>query len=410
MIRKSDGPPGSSQLAAPLVLPCGAVLPNRIAKAGMTEQLAHRDGRPSKRLITLYERWARGGAGLLITGNAVVDRRQPTEPYNVVVDDQSDVNALAAWACAAKSGGGRVWLQLNHPGRQVVRIVSRRPVAPSAVKLRYGVGLFARPSELSHQDIVGLIARFADAAKIAEASGFDGVEVHAAHGYLISQFLSPLSNYRTDSWGGTPVNRRRFLIEVVRAIRGAVSPGFAVGVKLNSADFQRGGFTEEESMAVIEALNAEAVDLLQITGGAVELWSDLYGTDARDREAYFADYARRVRSLARMPLMLTGGIRHPRTMRWLLDEGAVDVVGVARALAVLPDLPASALCGQDIDLAPWPPTSRIHALNFALHSPWHGLQIRRMSEGRDPDPNIRLRRVAREMLATNTRWRLGMER
>ena len=346
----------------------------------------------------------------MITGNAAVDRQQGIDPFCVIVDDQADLDALAAWASAAKSGGGHVWLQLNHPGRQVIRVVTRRPVAPSAIKLRYGVGLFARPRELSSDDIAQLVGRFAHAAKIAEACGFDGVEVHAAHGYLISQFLSPLSNQRTDSWGGTPENRRRFLIEAIRAIRGAVTPGFAVGVKLNSADFERGGFTEEESMAVVEALNAEAVDLLQITGGTVELWSELYGTDARDREAYFADYARRVRSLARMPLMLTGGIRHPQTMRWLLDEGAVDVVGIARALTVQPDLPASALCGQDIDPAPWPPTSRIKTLNFALHSPWHGLQIRRMSEGRDPNPNIRLRRAAREMLSTNARWRFGMER
>src|SRR5262245_5077744 len=174
-------------LSSPLTLPCGSVLPNRIAKAAMSEQLARRDGDPGDRLVRLYGRWAAGGAGLLVTGNVMVDRSHPAEPYNVVVDERTDRDALAAWAAAARCGGGRAWLQRNHPGRQVLRAVSRRPVPPSPVQLRVH-GLFARPRELTPAEIAGLIRRFATAARIASGAGFDGVEIHAAHGYLVSQF------------------------------------------------------------------------------------------------------------------------------------------------------------------------------------------------------------------------------
>jgi hypothetical protein len=149
---------------------------------------------------------------------------------------------------------------------------------------------------------------------------------------------------------------------------------------------------------------------IEVTGGTVGLWSELSSAAARDREAYFADYAERVRSATRLPLMLTGGIRRRATMRRLLGSGAVDVVGLARALAVQTDLPAAALRGDEPAPRPWPPTTRRRAVGFAIHSPWHGLQIRRLAEGRDPDPAIGSARVVREIVTTTVGWRLGRER
>ena len=226
-------------LGESLTLPCGQILRNRTMKAALSEALGDRTHGPSTRLETLYGRWGSGGFGLLITGNVMVDRSQIAEPGNVVVDDDRDAEALTAWAKTAKNGGAEIWMQLNHPGRQSNPIASRgRPVAPSAIALK--IPGMATPRELSTAEIDEIIDKFAETARVAESSGFGGVQIHAAHGYLVAQFLSPLSNQRTDEWGGDPERRRRFLIEIVRRIRSAVAPGFAVSVKLNSADFQRG--------------------------------------------------------------------------------------------------------------------------------------------------------------------------
>lgn len=397
-------------LAEPLRLQCGGVLGNRVAKAAMSEQLATRDGQPSARLLRLYERWGDSGAGLLITGNAVVDRDQPVEAYNVVIDDRVDRDGLARWSAAAKAGGAQVWLQLNHPGRQVPRSLSRSPVAPSAIPLDYAPGMFARPVALTDAEITALIDRFARAAAIAADSGFDGVQLHAAHGYLLSQFLSPRSNQRTDRWGGSPQGRRRFLLEVVRAVRRSVPESFAVAVKLNSADFQDGGFDQAESHAVVACLNDEGVDLLELSGGTVALWRQLYTSDRGEHGAYFARYAHAVRSLARMPLMLTGGIRDAATMTRLVTDGAVDVVGVARAMALVPDLPAQILHNGGEPEPGWAPRSRSPAVNLALHSIWHGLQLRRMADGGNPDPDASLARAAVELATITTRWNRRRER
>ncbi|MDO9355655.1 MAG: NADH:flavin oxidoreductase, partial [Solirubrobacteraceae bacterium] len=253
----------------PFTLPSGGTLPNRLVKAALSEQLGTLGNAPTPRLERLYRQWADGGFGLIITGNVMVDRRALGEPRNVVVEDDRDLAALTSWAAATKSGGGAAWVQLNHPGRQSPRILSLRPVAPSAVGLKLS-GQFARPSVLTEAQIHEIIERFATTAETVVRAGFDGVQIHSAHGYLSSQFLSPITNQRTDAWGGDPERRMRFLLEVVRATRERIGPKAGLGVKLNSADFQRGGFTEEESMGVVEALSAEAVDLLEISGGTYE--------------------------------------------------------------------------------------------------------------------------------------------
>ena len=378
-------------LNEPLRLPNGQVLENRLAKSAMSERVAAKDGAPNPGHLRLYERWGRGGAGLLITGNVMVDRRALGESGNVVVDDQRDAPALAAWAAAAKAGGARVWMQINHPGRQSPRSLSKQPVAPSAVKLKGAGPMFAAPRALTVEEIEEIVRRFATTARIAEAAGFDGVQIHGAHGYLVSQFLSPRTNLRDDEWGGDPERRRRFLLEVVRAVRAAVSPSFAVGLKLNSADFQRGGFDEAESMAVLEALDREGIDLLEISGGTYESAAMFEETVAahessKKREAFFLDYAEKARARVTTPLMLTGGFRTKAGMESALASGAIDVVGLARPLAAEPDLPRRLMSDEAAHAAPIRIATGVKNLDALLQGAWYQVQIDRMARGRDPDP------------------------
>jgi 2,4-dienoyl-CoA reductase-like NADH-dependent reductase (Old Yellow Enzyme family) len=380
----------STTLSRPLTLASGAILPNRIAKAAMSERVAGADGAPNQALVRLYERWAEGGAGLLITGNVMVDRTAIAESGNVVVDDERDLPALRRWAAVTRARGAQAWLQINHPGRQIPRFLSPEPVAPSAIGLAGTGGLFARPRALLEHEIAAIVERFARTAEIAEATGFDGVQIHGAHGYLISQFLSPRSNLRSDGWGGTADKRRRFLLEVIRAVRAAVSPSFAVALKLNSADFQRGGFDESESMAVVEAL--EGIDLLEISGGTYE--SAAMFTEAkpaastRAREAFFLDYAEKVRNRTRVPLMVTGGFRTRVGMEEALVSGAVDVIGMARPFAAEPDLAARLIRGDSDAARTIQLDTGIKKLDAIIQGSWYQLQLNRMAQGLAPDPHL----------------------
>ncbi len=376
-------------LSEPLTLPTGT-LPHRLAKAAMSERIAAKDGAPSEELVRLYERWARGGAGLLITGNVMIDRRAIAESGNVVVEDESALDALRAWAQASKRGGAAVWMQINHPGRQTPRFVTREPVAPSAVAMKGTGGTFARPRALEEDEIVDIVARFARTAAIAERAGFDGVQIHGAHGYLVNQFLSPLTNLRDDGWGGDATRRRRFLTEVITAVRSAVSPRFQVGLKLNSADFQRGGFSEEESMEVVRGL--AGIDLLEISGGTYEsaaMFDERNKAESTQRrEAFFLEYAEKVRALTETPLMVTGGFRTRAGMEEAITSGATDVIGLARPLAVEPDLPARLLGGDVSAARPIQLATGIKQLDAVIQGSWYQLQLDRMGRGQDPDPTM----------------------
>lgn len=356
----------------------------------MSEQLGDRRHAPTPQLATLYGRWARGGCGLAITGNVMVDRRALGEPRNVVLDAESDLNRFRTWAAAGTAHGMATWMQLNHPGRQSPRHLSSQPVAPSAVGMRVARGAFARPRALTDAEVRDIVERFATAAGLARAAGFGGVQVHAAHGYLVSQFLSPRTNLRDDAWGGTAERRMRFLLELVCAIRAAVGSGFPIGVKLNSADFQRGGFSEEQSMQVVRALEDEGIDLLEISGGTYES-AAMMGTSARastrEREAYFLEYAAQVREIASLPLMVTGGFRTARSMADAVAGGVVDMVGLARPLAVEPDLPRAILDGTTGGSSIVPLSVGVRRLDSVLEIVWHTQQLHRMGRSREPDSN-----------------------
>ncbi|GGM49365.1 putative NADH:flavin oxidoreductase/NADH oxidase [Longimycelium tulufanense] len=381
-------------------LRCGQVLPNRLMKSALSEALADGHG-PGVRLERLYRRWGTGGYGLVITGNVMVDRDYLGEPGNVVIEDDRDLDGLARWAKAAQDGGSPIWVQLNHPGRQANPLVTRRrPVAPSAIAPR--IPGMVTPRALTEAEIEDIIDRFATAATIAEAAGFNGVQIHGAHGYLVSQFLSPLANQRTDRWGGDPERRRRFMLEIVRRIRTRVTPSFAVGIKLNSADFQRGGFTEAESRSVLENLSGEGVDLIEISGGSYESPAmmgrgRIRAASTRAREAYFLEYAQTVRETATdVPLAVTGGFRSRAAMAEAIGSGACDVVGLGRPTCLTTDAAAGVLAERNdrlpagtISFSRRGPLSRIgnfRVLDGALDLQWHTDQLQRLGDGADPDP------------------------
>jgi 2,4-dienoyl-CoA reductase-like NADH-dependent reductase (Old Yellow Enzyme family) len=381
-------------LATPLDLPCGARLANRLAKAAMSEGFADADNHATPRLEALYRRWAGSGAGLLFSGNIQVDRDHLERPGNVVVDDDSGAPLLARLAAAGKAAGAHFWAQLSHTGRQVADAINAAPLAPSAVEIDImrGAGFsFAPPRAMTEDEILHAIGQFASAARRVKAAGFTGVALHAAHGYLISQFLSPLSNRRMDRWGGSLDNRARFLIEVLAAVRAAVGPEFPVGIKLNASDFQKGGFTHAECLALVARLNETGLDLLELSGGSLEQpkvvgvalkeeGEDGKRASTAAREAYFVAFAGAVRAVAKMPVMVTGGFRTRRFMTEALAAGELDVVGLGRPMITAPETPHLLLAGE-IDRAPLD-EGRIGLLQLI---PWYSLQLERLGDGLDPD-------------------------
>ncbi|MFL6160087.1 MAG: NADH:flavin oxidoreductase, partial [Marmoricola sp.] len=380
-----------SQLSTPLTLPSGLVLPHRIVKAAMTENLSDADNQPTVRHERLYRRWAEGAAGgLLVTGNLMVDRRFLERSRNIVADRHLDVAGLRRLREAASSSP--VIAQLNHPGRQTNRFLASRPVAPSAGDAVPMMGLFARPRALESDEIDGIVAGFGTAASLCEQAGLDGVQVHAAHGYLLAQFLSPHVNRRTDHWGGDVAGRARALVAAVRAARAATGEGFTVAVKLNSSDFRHGGFTEDDAEQVVRLLVAEGVDLIEISGGTYEspaLFGEVaeLGAGKNAKEAYFAAFARRARTAAGgVPVMLPGGIRTREVMESLLDEGGVDLIGLGRPVAIDPDLPSKLLAGDPG--TPLPRYTLPTIIGFAGESEWYETQIGRLGDGREVKPTL----------------------
>ncbi|MEM7638361.1 MAG: NADH:flavin oxidoreductase/NADH oxidase family protein [Pseudomonadota bacterium] len=401
----------------PLTLPSGVELPNRLVKAAMTERLANAKNEVTDRHIRLYKAWGDGGIGLQITGNVLVDRRNLEAPGNVAIDGApSNEHAvmLGKWAEACQAGGGKVVMQLSHAGRQTQKMVNPQPDAPSAIAVDLPGGQFGTPRAMTGDDIKRLIEKYAIATKAARAAGFDGVQVHSAHGYLMSQFLSPLTNQRDDEWGGPLENRARALVEVLKAATAEAGPGFGVSVKLNSTDFQKGGFSKADSMAVIGILNELGLDFVEISGGNYEQpkMMDMDGLkpaheegareSTKKREAYFLDYAREVQSVAKMPLMVTGGFRTAAGMNDALAAGEADLIGLGRPLCVDVDAPAQLLSGDLDELIKWESTLRIgpgifspnssigifKALNGFGMQGWYYHQLHRIADGEAPNRKL----------------------
>ncbi len=420
-----DAAQPSQLLSQPLTLPCGAVVQNRIVKSAMSEGLADADGHVTPQLTTLYARWGAGGAGMLITGNVMVDRAHREGAGNIVIDGPQDDAAMAALhdlAAAGRSHGALMLMQLNHAGRQVPRILNPAPKSASDVGLDMGKR-FAKPSPMTGDEVEDVIARFVAAARIAQQAGFDGVQVHAAHGYLVSQFLSPLTNRRSDQWGGSLADRARLLLELIRRTRTACGTRFIVGVKLNATDFQRGGFSEDDSVQVAAWLEGAGADFIEVSGGNYEqprmmnidrLDPSATRLDsARAREAYFMDFAPRLRRATALPIMVTGGFRSATGMARARVDG-VDLIGMARPLVLTPEAPAGLLAGtldrmESRDgrlslgpgwLGPNSPLALLRDLNAAGTMAWYQQQIARLSDGQDPDTALPVWRALRAFAKT----------
>jgi 2,4-dienoyl-CoA reductase-like NADH-dependent reductase (Old Yellow Enzyme family) len=382
-----------------LILSNGIRIKNRLFKSAMSEALARRDGAPSPELVRLYSAWASGGIGLCVTGNVMIHARAVGEPGNVVIEDVTHLVELQSWAKAATANNTQCWVQLNHPGKQAPKGLNRETVSPSAVPFRSDLkAFFATPRALEDSEVRALVQRFGVAAGLVKQAGFSGVQIHGAHGYLVSQFLSPHHNTRTDAWGGTAQKRRHFVLEVYRAMREAVGPAFPIGIKLNSADFQRGGFTEEESIETIRALADAGIDLIEISGGTYEAPA-MTGVKNHapsekkestiQREAYFLEFAEKARQAVRTPLVVTGGFRSARGMAQAIDSGAVDMVGIARIMAIEPDVPSRLLAGNPALHTVKPLRTGIKAIDKMglLEVSWYTGQLKRIGRGALPKPH-----------------------
>lgn len=392
----------------PLTLPCGHSVPNRFCKAAMTEGLADARDHATAAHERLYARWAKGGTGVLLSGNIMVDSRYLERAGNVVVQNASGMEALKRWAQVVHDHGSQLWAQISHPGRQCPRLANLTPIAPSEVQLNL-VANFGKPRAATEADIQDIISRFANTAGLLQEAGFDGVEIHAAHGYLLSQFLSPRTNLRQDQWGGSLANRARLLLAVVAAVRAHVGPRYPIAVKLNSSDFVQGGFTLEESTQVVQWLNDAGIDLLEVSGGTYEQLEFMKARNPDEvrettlaREAMFLTYAATLKTVARMPIMVTGGFRTLAGMQAALDAGHTDMIGIARPFCIAPDFPARMASGEmdrlevtedhlTLGSGYWGPNSRsghIRALNNLAQAGWYYQQMTRMGHGQQPDGRL----------------------
>lgn len=401
-----------------LDLPCGVQIKNRICKGAMTEGLADSQNRATFKHVNLYDKWSSGGAGILLTGNVQVDHRYLERPGNVVIEGpqtNEQISRLIAYSDAGTKNNTHLWMQISHAGRQTPASVAETPVGPSEVQLQMPGAQFGKPRSLSHEEILDIIQKFSYCASIAKDTGFTGVQIHGAHGYLISEFLSPDINQREDDWGGNLEKRAKFLLEIVKSVRKSVGDAFPVSLKLNSADFQKGGFAHEEAIQVASWLNDEGLDLLEISGGTYEQ-PHLVGIDMglnperaevrREstiaREAYFLDYAKDIRNVFKGPLMVTGGFRSTQGMNNALQQDACDVIGIARPFCIDPDV-ANKLLNASISETPtlektmqigpgWlglnSPFSVIKGVNGWGQQAFWCLNLIRMGEGLNPDLNL----------------------
>ncbi len=403
-------------LQSSYTLPCGQIIKNRVCKAAMTERIAKGDNLAHEGHINLYDTWAGGDIGILLTGNVQVDRRCIEGPANVVIDKsnyQLQMETLKKWAEAGTKNDTQLWMQISHAGRQTPGEINPSPQAPSDIGLKIPGRKFGIPKPMTEEEILELIERFVFTATIARETGFTGVQFHSAHGYLLSEFLSPDINTRTDAWGGSLENRTRIHLEIIKRCRAAVGNDFPISVKLNSADFQKGGFSAEESIEVAQIFENAGVDLIEISGGTYEQ-PKLIGVDnisinperseiRKDstiaREAYFLDYAARIRDTVKMPLMVTGGFRTKQGMENALASEICQIVGVGRPLCADPHCIKKLFTGEieklpnfekTLSLGPWifspnSPFTLIQAINAFGAMAWFYQQIKEMSKGRMPD-------------------------
>ena len=385
--------------------PNGKIAKNRFFKSAMEEQLA-KHNQPTEQLVRLYDTWAKGGIGISVTGNVMVAENGKGSINDVVITDERSMDMLKAWAKAGTQNDTLLIMQINHAGKQSPKVINPVPVAPSAVALKGLDGFINPPRALADNEIEMIIRQFIHTAQIAEKAGFSGVQIHGAHGYLVSQFLSPHHNQRTDKWGGSLENRMRFLVEIYQGIRAVVSPSFLVGLKLNSADFQKGGFDENDSIQVVQKMSELGIDFIEISGGNYESPA-MMSTKAstKQREAFFIDYAEKARKVSQVPLIITGGFRSEQAMNDALNSGHLDFIGIARPLALMPDLPNKIKNGTYQTIT----TERIKTgfapvdkkLGAVLEMDWYMNQMALIGQGKQPNPKLSPWKVLAKTIIAN---------
>ncbi len=314
-----------------LELPCGAVLKNRLAKSPMSDSLGDGQGDPTEAQIRLYERWAEGGVALSFIGEVQGDPRFPEKPGNLVLGVDSNQSLFQSLSSRAVIDGAHLWAQIGHAGALSHPPISQ-PKGPSALNVE---GL--QCAGMLKEEVQDLPDLYAKTALHAKTLGFSGVHIHAGHGFLLSQFLSPLFNHRHDSYGGSVEGRSRIVLEVIDKVRSAVGPTFPIGIRINSTDQLEGGLIEDDALEVVRLLSETAIDLIDISGGTYFPGAKP-SSDGTSRGAYFLDFARRAKEVTKIPLMLTGGFKRREQAIDAVSSGAVDMVGVARAMALEPRL------------------------------------------------------------------------
>ncbi|KAI0508956.1 hypothetical protein F5B22DRAFT_638342 [Xylaria bambusicola] len=372
--RYESAPADRSRLAEPLKFHfSGRTAPNRFMKAAMTEQLctydpenAQNNGIPTENIERVYERWGRGGIGLILSGDVNTSLTSIESIGDPVIHPEATFDGprfegFKAMARAGKAHGSLMVAQVSHPGRLCV--FEKSPVSASAIEVSNngqgdGIYRYPPPHAATHEEIQRLIKGFGHAAEFLHRAGWDGLELHGAHGYLLAQFLSPKTNKRTDEYGGSLTNRMRFVLEIGREIRRRTPPDFILGIKVNSVEFQDTGFITDEARELSINLERETFDFIEITGGTYEKILMYHGwrETTKQREAFFLDFADKiVPSLTgKTKVYVTGGLRTVSGMVEALDS--VDGVGLGRPLtnewflckdilegkvdaAVIPDIP-----------------------------------------------------------------------
>jgi len=404
-----------------ITLPCGAQIKNRICKAAMTERIAFANNYTNQRHLNLYKKWAEGDIGILLTGNVQVDKNHLEGPANVCIEEDTyaeQLPLLRKWAEEGTKDNTHLWMQISHAGRQTPGEINSSPKAPSSVQLKIPGRNYGVPSALSTEEINEIIKKFTFVAKIARETGFTGIQIHSAHGYLLSEFLSPDINLREDEWGGTVENRSRIHVEIIKSIRREVGEDFPISVKMNSADFQKGGFSPDDSIQVAKIIEAAGVDNIEISGGTYEQprllgldnvsinpdRSEVRKESTIAREAYFLEYAEKIKKNIQIPLMVTGGFRTKEGMESAVKSGACEIVGVGRPLCANPFAIKEMFDGKieqlpiyekTLSLGPWifspsSPFRLIQALNAFGAQAWFYQQIKRMGDNKLPDLSLGL--------------------
>lgn len=385
-------------LGRSLELPCGVILKNRLAKSAMSDSLGDGKGDPTKAQMRLYERWAEGGVALSLIGEVQGDPRYPEKPGNLVLVPDANQKAMQELARRGSVNGALLWPQLGHAGALSHLPVSQ-PKGPSALDIE---GL--QCEGMSAEDIQEIPRIYANAAKLAKTAGFGGVQIHAGHGFLFSQFLSPLFNHRTDGYGGSIEARFRIVGEVIDQVRRAVGASFPIGIKINSTDKLEGGLNETDALDIVRMLDQASIDLIDISGGTY-FPGAVPSSDAKATGPYFVDFARRAKAVTQIPVMATGGFQTRSQAVDALESGAVDLVGLARAMALDPQLAKTWLsdAGGDPEFPTFnaPPPGGVTA--------WYSMRLTAIGEETEQvftsDPNAALRAYDERDAKRSVSWR-----